>query len=324
MSTTGATHASGEASTPPSAEAIRLGLGAIRRNRHRRLHLYGHFLELGWHVVRPGTVRATLPVTRRLWDDRGVVAATPIATLADVAMGLALRSRRQATGMRFATASLDIHHAEAPRSGRVTAVATVFAAEGSLGLVRCEVTAPGARPVALATGAFLCRPLPAGIEAPDLRVVKRMATRPPAEGPWDAGLSAEERRFVVDLGRALERQLGAADPFAAYLGIEVLDAPQGEARIRLPAAATVANRVGHVQDGVLHGLAALACGRAAGGRPRGVSVRFLRPAATGTVTAAARVVHTGREVAVVQCDLTDDEGRLVATATASVQRATEG
>ncbi|HEX7124898.1 MAG TPA: PaaI family thioesterase [Thermodesulfobacteriota bacterium] len=319
----GATHASGEPATPPSTEAIRLGLGAIRRNRHRRLHLYGHFLELGWHVVRPGTVRATLPVTRRLWDDRGVLAGTPIATLADVAMGLALRSRWQTTGMRFATASLDILHAEAPRSGRVTAVATVFAAEGSLGLARCEVTAPGARPVALATGAFLCRPLPAGVEAPDLRVAKRMATRPPAQGPWDAGLSPEERRFVVDLGRALERQRRAADPFAAYLGIEVLDAPQGEARMRLPLAATVANRVGHVQGGVLHGFTALACARAAGGQPRTVSVRFLRPASGGAVTAAARVVHAGREVVVVQCDLGDDDGRPVATATASVQRSAE-
>ncbi len=68
--------------TGPSLEAVRIGLVAVTRNRRRRLHLYGHFLDLGWHVVRPGTVRATLPVTRRLWGESGGLAVTPIATLA--------------------------------------------------------------------------------------------------------------------------------------------------------------------------------------------------------------------------------------------------
>ncbi len=306
--------------TPPSPEAVRLGLAAIRRNRHRRLHLYGHFLDLGWHVVRPGTVRATLPVTRRLWDERGALAGTPIASLVDVAMGMALRSRRTVTGMRFPTVGLDLHRGEAPRSGRVTAVASVFAVEDSMGLARCELTAPGARPVAVATGVFLCRPLPAGAEAPDLGVVKRMSTRAPSRGPWDAGLLPDERRFVIDLGLALERQRRAADPFTAYLGVETLAAPDGEARMRLPFASTIANIVGHVQGGVLHGFAALACARAGGGRPVSVSVRFLRPAAGEAVTAAARVVHAGRELSVVQCDLTGEDARVLATATASVQR----
>ncbi|HEU5323308.1 MAG TPA: PaaI family thioesterase [Methylomirabilota bacterium] len=305
---------------PPSPEAVRLGLAAIGRHRRRRLHLYGHLLDLGWHVVRPGTVRATLPVTRRLWDAGGALAETPVATLADVAMGMALRSRRSSAGVRFPTVSLDIQHGEAPRSGRVTAVASVFALDGSTGLVRCELTATGAKPVAVATGAFLCRPLPAGAEAPDLGLVRRASARLATRGPWDAGLSHEERQFVLDLGRALERQRRADDPFAAYLGVETLDAPEGEARLRLPVASTLTNIVGHAQGGVVYGLAALACARAGGGRALAVSVRFLRPGVGPAIVASARVIHAGREVATVECDLADDDGRMVAAAIASVQR----
>ncbi len=310
--------------TGPSLEAVRIGLVAVTRNRRRRLHLYGHFLDLGWHVVRPGTVRATLPVTRRLWGESGGLAVTPIATLADVAMGMALRSRRSAAAMRFPTVSLDMQHAQAPRSGRVTAVASVFSLSESVGLVRCELTAPGARPVAVATGTFLCRPLPAGAQAPDLGLEKRPAPRGAARGPWDAGLTPEERRFILDLDRAFERQRRAPDPFAAYLGVEVLAAAPGEARLRLPLASTVGNLVGHAQGGVVYGLAAEAVARAGGGRPLEVSVKFLRPGVGASLEAVARVLHAGREVAAVQCDLAGEDGRVVATATASVQRAEPG
>lgn len=309
-----------EGEVTPSPEALRIARAAIARNRRRRLHLYGHVLELGWHVVRPGTVRATLPVSRRLYGEGGGLAVTPVATLADVAMGMALRSRRAVVGMRFPTVSLDIQHAEAPRSGRVTAVASVFALDGGTGLVRCEVTAPGGRPVAVATGTFLCRPLPEGAVAPDLGLRRDVGPRLLTRGPWDAGLAAEERQFVLDLDQALGRQRRAPDPFAAFLGVETLEAPEGEARLRMPFAATVANIAGHLQGGVVYGLAALACARAGGGRPLSVSVRFVRPGLPPQVEGRARVVHAGREVVAVQGDLVGADGRVVATAMASVQR----
>ena len=45
-----------------------------------------------------------------------------------------------------------------------------------------------------------------------------------------------------------------------------------------------------------------------------LKINFLRPVWKTRLTASARVVHRGRTVGLVECDVTDAEGRLVARA----------
>jgi uncharacterized protein (TIGR00369 family) len=297
-----------------SPETLRAGWRAIRENRRRRLHLFAHHLGLRWQVVRPGTVRVSLAAGPDWCGSDGRPGPGPVATLADVGMGLALRSLAPA-GSRFPTVALDLSHAEAPRGARLVAVGRAWSLSPSVGLARVEVRAPGAGPVAVGSGAFLRRQLPEGTAPPALA---RQPVAPPARPAW-ADLEGEERRFLVALEAARERQRGAADPYAAYLGLACAAGAGGETEVAMPLAATTANLVGQAQGGVVYALAAAAAARAGGGTLLQMGLRFLRPGVGPTLRARARVLHAGRDVATVAGGVLTDDGARAAEFLASVR-----
>jgi 1,4-dihydroxy-2-naphthoyl-CoA hydrolase len=114
-----------------------------------------------------------------------------------------------------------------------------------------------------------------------------------------------------------------AMPFATSLGVVLEAAEAAEVRGRLawsPERCTTA--------GVLHGGALMALGDSLGGicaylnLPEGArtttlssSTTFMRAVRAGEVAAVARPLHAGRNVIVVQTDMTDDDGRRVAQVT---------
>lgn len=115
-------------------------------------------------------------------------------------------------------------------------------------------------------------------------------------------------------------------PFAARLGIAVTRYAPEEVRARLvwqPDLCTV--------GGVLHGGALMALADSSGGAcallnlPSGAQgtttveskTNFLRGVRGGEVEAVSRPLHVGRTVIVVETDLRDSEGRLVARVTQS-------
>ena len=105
-------------------------------------------------------------------------------------------------------------------------------------------------------------------------------------------------------------------------GFELEAAEPGRAVLRM----RVASRHKQVH-GVVHGGILAALADTAGGLatymvvPRGtrlatveMKINYLEPVHQGTVTAEARVLRTGKHFAVVDCDVTDATGRLVAKA----------
>jgi uncharacterized protein (TIGR00369 family) len=113
-----------------------------------------------------------------------------------------------------------------------------------------------------------------------------------------------------------------SNPFHRLLGVELLEQSPGHARLRLPAREELRGGVaGSLHGGVLSALADIAClaamqglfdGR---GRPAGtaeLNISYLRPALGASVIAEARVLKTGRTLAVIDVDITDPDGRLVA------------
>jgi uncharacterized protein (TIGR00369 family) len=112
-------------------------------------------------------------------------------------------------------------------------------------------------------------------------------------------------------------------PIASTLGLVLVSAEPGEAVSQMVVKPQRhANPMGTVHGGVLVSLADLAMGAAYGGTLQDgesfttleISTNFLRPVWSGTLTATARVVHGGRNIGVVGCDVTDEKGRLVARA----------
>ncbi len=83
-----------------------------------------------------------------------------------------------------------------------------------------------------------------------------------------------------------------------------------------------ANPMGTLHGGIVCDLADLAMGVVYGGTLQEgesfttveLALNFLRPVWRGTLTANARLVSAGHTVGLVECDVTDENGRLVARA----------
>jgi uncharacterized protein (TIGR00369 family) len=119
-------------------------------------------------------------------------------------------------------------------------------------------------------------------------------------------------------------QIQGSIPFAAALGIELLDATPDLVRAQLQWAPERCTA-----GGVMHGGALMALADNGGGicaflnLPEGArgtatiesKTNFLRAVRGGAVTATTRPLHTGRRLIVLETELTRDDGKLAAKVT---------
>jgi acyl-CoA thioesterase len=117
-----------------------------------------------------------------------------------------------------------------------------------------------------------------------------------------------------------------ASATAEWLGIEVVSAGGGVATLEMPARPEMGNRAEVVHGGFIALLADSAMGRAMSTvAPEGerhysfdLKLSFI---ATGRIRerlrAVARMLHNGRRTGVAECRVEGEDGRLVATATAT-------
>jgi uncharacterized protein (TIGR00369 family) len=118
-------------------------------------------------------------------------------------------------------------------------------------------------------------------------------------------------------------------PAADLLGREIVsvDAASGEVKLRFTARQEFANRHGTVQGGMLAAMLDSATGNAVMAKlpshltalTTRLDTQFLRPAAFGAIVATTRVVHHDDRSAEATAELTDGEGRIVATARAELR-----
>lgn len=119
-------------------------------------------------------------------------------------------------------------------------------------------------------------------------------------------------------------QLGELLPFAAHLGLEVEGATTDKVVLRLPYSERLCTA-----GGVLHGGALISLADTAGALcaflllPEGAtgtttvqsSTNFVRAVRGGGVRVTTRPLHAGRRTIVVESEMHDDDGRLVAKTT---------
>jgi 1,4-dihydroxy-2-naphthoyl-CoA hydrolase len=122
----------------------------------------------------------------------------------------------------------------------------------------------------------------------------------------------------------LTAQVAAAAPFTAFLGIEMVSASREEVRARLAWSEDKCTAGGILHGGALMGLADNVGGfcaflnlpEGAGGTATIESkTNFFGPVRAGYVHAVSRPLHTGRRTIVVDTELYDDAGKLVARVT---------
>lgn len=109
-------------------------------------------------------------------------------------------------------------------------------------------------------------------------------------------------------------------PYGALVGLEAVSIGDGESRWIMDAGPEHANSMGTVHGGVICDLGDAAMGTAYMSTVRpdesfttvDLTVNFLRPVWTGRLEADGRVVHRGRTVGLVECDVTNEADDLVA------------
>ena len=129
---------------------------------------------------------------------------------------------------------------------------------------------------------------------------------------------------MVDSDPELTAQVVAAAPYTGYLGMEIVSASPDEVRSQLAWSADKCT-----SGGMLHGGALMSLADSAGGflaflnlppDAKGTATiesktNFLGPIRGGYVHAVSRALHKGRRTIVVDTELFDDDGKLVARVT---------
>jgi uncharacterized protein (TIGR00369 family) len=131
------------------------------------------------------------------------------------------------------------------------------------------------------------------------------------------------------MGNEMSEHLKVVPPAAQLLGREILSAdPQsGEVTLRFNAKPEFGNRHGTVQGGMLAAMLDSATGNAVMATlpshltavTAQLDTRFLKPAALGAIIATARLVRQDERSAEATAELTDSEGKIVATARAELR-----
>ena len=130
---------------------------------------------------------------------------------------------------------------------------------------------------------------------------------------------------MLDLSEAIIRGEAPQPPIARLIGFRMVSVKPGEAVIELPATEAHANPMGTLHGGVLCDIADAAMGIAySSNLGEGESfttlelkINFLKPVWKARLLATGRVVKQGRTVGLVECDITDEKGSLVARATST-------
>ena len=114
-------------------------------------------------------------------------------------------------------------------------------------------------------------------------------------------------------------------PAAQLVGFRSVSFGDGKARFEMEADSRHHNPMGTVHGGILCTLADSAMGFAFASTlgpgesftTLEIKMNYLRPVFEGKLTAAAKVVHRGKMVGLVDCDVFNGEGKLVAHATST-------
>jgi uncharacterized protein (TIGR00369 family) len=130
---------------------------------------------------------------------------------------------------------------------------------------------------------------------------------------------------MIEHTEAMIRGDIAPPPVARLIGFNVISVAPGEAVVEFEATEAHANPMGTLHGGILCDIADAAMGIAyASNLGDGESfttlelkINFLKPVWKARLLATGRVVKQGRTVGLVECDVTDDKGSLVARASST-------
>jgi len=129
----------------------------------------------------------------------------------------------------------------------------------------------------------------------------------------------------IERTKAIVRGEAPPPPVAKLIGFSVISVEPGKAVVELQATQAHANPMGTLHGGILCDIADAAMGIAYASNldddesftTLELKINFLKPIWTARLLATGRVVKQGRTIGLVECDVTDEKGSLVARATST-------
>ena len=292
-------------------DAIRVAvLAGIACDRTPGFSFTGHFQQLAWPVIGSDTVVVTMPAGPHHLDAHGEVDLTAQCVMLDAALATAPRLQME-PGVRLATTHLHVQFTGHRAIGKLRVDAAFHGAtrEGGIGqlLAKAEVRS-GADVVSHCNGVFVRLPPPAG-NAPLAPLPWQQEKAPEMAPLLPQDLDDRERAIFA----ACEGALAARDDRRSFLqcfwGARALPAANG-ARCEIAVGPHMANRVGHVQGGILMGIAAETAMAAV---PRhtmlsNLSAWFIGAGQGPALQCVSTVLHAGRSLAVVRTEIIGSGG----------------
>lgn len=279
-----------------------------------------------------GTATMAMPSIGWWQSGAGVFPAGVLAFLADGALGsAALTAAPAGLGMMTTAMALDFVRPATVRSGWMIGRGRVTHATRSQALAEAFIEDGRGRLLAHGTSRGLLTPIDRG-------------TRPAGAGQAaadDGGVNPyeldaegdvlDQRYWNTHDGSDVVRAFtsGAlSPPIVNFTGIRFSAGGDGTVRAHLPTSRWLANAYGVLFGGAVALLADIAMSttvlarlpRATSFAPLDLKINFLRPLLpeTGDATAIASVVHTGRTISVVSCEVVDPKGKPAAVATETI------
>jgi acyl-coenzyme A thioesterase PaaI-like protein len=290
-------------------------LHAIAANRNPGFHFIGHFLAFEWRKVSGGITRAICHEGPHCRAANGEVDLVALGILIDHSLAAAVRTGmpEMPPGARLGTIHLQAQFTGAPAAGDLEADSRPLGRSESTELQQSLASATiRAKNKPLCHISGVCAPLKAPPGVILCPMPWQLEQAPPVV-PVDAGDFEPKELAIL---KACDAALRQASPHASFIqrfwGGRLRRTAYGASN-RVPISPQIANRVGHVQGGILYGLAAAtACAAAPPSMMLwNLSAFFITPGRGTALTIRSHLLHTGRTLAVMRTEIRNAGGERV-------------
>jgi acyl-coenzyme A thioesterase PaaI-like protein len=283
---------------------------ALARNRTPGFHFAGNLLEVVFERIDREAAVLSMPAGPHCEEADGLVNVGALALLADSALAGGIRGHL-GSDARLATVSMHLQFTGVAARGPLESLGWFEGMqEGTAapqGLARTAVMAAG-RKVLFGSAAFMPIAMPAGraplpLHYPDGKPIAALR---------EDELNERERDILARADAAIAEATKRHSFIRLLLGHDPHPTKDGAA-CTMESGDHVGNRVGHVQGGLLVGLAATTAVAAlpASWRLSGISSCFTSPGEGQKLHAVAKVLHHGKQTAVVRTVVTGKGRRRV-------------
>ena len=278
-----------------------------------------------------GVASASMPASPWWQSGAGVFLAGTAAYVSDMPLGCAVLTSAPA-GWGITTSELSVNFLRSPtiRCQTIIGRARLIHATKSLGLSEATIEDGRGRMLGHATSRCVLFRLDPEMMRSGGNVGDHAGSAP---DPYLRAVEGDVRGqefWDTTSGLDVMKQVAAGDfvpPCWLLMGLHAVDTAEGKMTLAMSTSPWLCNAFGVIYGGAIAFLADATIILAAGSTvPAGTAfntmdlkVNFIRPVLPdGELTAHARVIHRGRTIAVVNCEIRDGQGKLAAAATSSV------